>query len=228
MAEGEGTTGPAWERIDGIVRQGMREGVKHWTAQTMVLNGTVQTTSALVPPGGLGGAGSFEAALLSSLLQAEVSTDIARALSSRLWTSWKAWADGFTIHIPGLFPMFANYPGPVAPPTPGVGMTPVSQGNSTGAPALTGVLLGSQLQADVPGSGVGDRQRALGDLADWVENSFQRWSSMAYLQGHRIMGTGPVPSFVPRHVPAGPVVGGRLVPGGPGVISAVDFGVGVP
>lgn len=221
-------TGPGWDEIVATTRDGMKDAVKQWASMTMVQHGSVQRTDALIPPGGLTSGMAFDHLLQASLLEADVPADVARALSARLWKSWKQWADGFTIQLPGLFPMFATYPGPMAPPTPGVGMTPVSRGLSTGAAALTGVRLGPELEANVPGTGGDERRRALRELADWVEETFQSWKALSHLQGHKIMGTGPVPTFQPPHVPAGPVVGGRLLPAGPGAISAVEFGFGMP
>jgi hypothetical protein len=136
------------------------------------------------------------------------STAIADALSTA-WLSYTA-----TIKVPGLpwYPAFAAFPGPVAPPTPNVPV-PVAALTQVTAPlaksALKGLKTGKLAQPEALHA-----EKLFEALADAFEKCFKIWQTSTMVTN--VLGTGPVPTFAPPVVPAGPVVGGigTMVPGG--------------
>ncbi|MCS6911715.1 MAG: hypothetical protein RMK29_18190 [Myxococcales bacterium] len=145
---------------------------------------------------------------MSSPMEVKYSTAIALAIDTG-WTAYQA-----SIKVPGLpwYPAFAAFPAPVAPPTPNVPV-PVAALAQVTAPISKSALMMSMI------ANFGDptalHQRELFDsIADAFEKCFQTWQTTT--QVTNVMGTGPVPSFAPPLVPAGPVLGGVgiMAPGG--------------
>ena len=125
------------------------------------------------------------------------------------WLSYTA-----TIKIPGLpiFPAFAAMPSPIAPPTPNVPVPVIA------LTQVTASVSASMMKNQMAGM-LGDPQamyhKELFDaVCDAFEKCFQIWQ--ASTQVTNILGTGPVPTFAPPFVPAGPVIGGvgTMMPGG--------------
>jgi peptidoglycan hydrolase-like protein with peptidoglycan-binding domain len=100
-----------------------------------------------------------------------------------------------TLKMPGLplFPSFAAFPGPVAPPTPSV-PTPLV--------ALPGLQPTPQKRfaALTP-----TQRRACEAVVDAFGPTFEIWRASTLVS---VTGSGPVPTFAPPYVPVGPVVGG--------------------
>lgn len=110
-----------------------------------------------------------------------------------------------TFSLPGLamYPAFASWPGPMAPPMP---------------------CIPQPLPVALPGLGrIGSvTSPVAGDMAPTARAAMTaaRGTLLANVAGTRIvnaMGTGPVPTFAPPFVPAGPVISGRILPT-PGVL----------
>jgi hypothetical protein len=130
--------------------------------------------------------------------------------------AWKAWQDNVT--IPGLawYPAFASFPGPQAPPTPGI-TTPLitlvssKQSELTSSQRLAGRIFeqlnGAQIPPDVRVEIERFSKRASGSFLTWLTGN----------QVVGVQGQGPVPTFAPPSVPTGPVVGGSVIPV-PGII----------
>jgi hypothetical protein len=115
--------------------------------------------------------------------------------------------------VPGLpwYPMFAAFPGPMAPPTPNT-PTPIAALIRNSAP-MTGFSLRNAFSNFLQGSM--DYHIQFSDaLATSIDASFQIWLSSTMVTN--VLGTGPVPTFAPPYVPVGPVVGGTgtMTPGG--------------
>lgn len=135
---------------------------------------------------------------------------IASAIASVIGTSWTTFCA--TVKVPGLpwYPAFVSFPGPVAPPmpnvpTPFVALTQV-RGVLASGPMKT--LVRAKLHPDKSADGVIDAVMVGFDL-----DVMQMLLSMTVKM---VMGTGPVPSFAPPFVPAGPVImgTGTMAPGG--------------
>jgi hypothetical protein len=123
-----------------------------------------------------------------------------RALAEAIGPAFDIFAA--TLKMPGLplFPSFAAFPGPVAPPTPSVPVPLI---------ALLGVQPAPQKQftALTP-----TQRRACEAVVDAFDPTFGIWRASTMVS---VLGTGPVPTFAPPYVPVGPVVGG-IATGTPG------------
>lgn len=220
-----------WDRITAAVKEGFARGVNLWLDHSMVNGGTVQGPDATLTPGCLSGAYPIEAEILQAALEAEASSGQARQLGKELSDAWKAWAQDFTLRMPGSYPTLAAFPGPAAPPTPGARMIPVREGRSAGEVNLKGKRLEFMLMGALSGTEDRDRralQQGIEGLAQWVERAFREWKSHAFLDTTQVLAMGPVPNFAPPFVPMGPVVSGRLLTRGTGVFRGIPFGQLIP
>ncbi|HEY5949398.1 MAG TPA: hypothetical protein VIV40_28080 [Kofleriaceae bacterium] len=117
-----------------------------------------------------------------------------------------------SIKVPGLpwYPAFAAFPSPVAPPTPNVPVPVAALTQVAPQPALMKQQMVAQL---------GDPQAPFHDklfeaICDAFDKCFKIWQTSTMVTN--VLGTGPIPTFAPPYVPAGPVVSGvgTMPPGG--------------
>ena len=215
-----------WYSITKYAQEAFREGVNEWISKARVQGGRVNGPAANLTPGSLISDVNIESKVSQKLIGAKVPSDIALALAKQLGSAWGDWAAGFQMQIPGAYPTFAAFPGPVAPPTPAATRDiPLSQGRSTGEASLKATVLANTLitavRVNAKQIGGGTPDAALKGLANWVESSFVEWRSLVKLVG--LMGKGPVPTFAPPYVPVGPVIQGVNVSTGP-VFAGPRFG----
>jgi hypothetical protein len=126
------------------------------------------------------------------------------AIATAIGNGWLTWQS--SIKVPGLtwYPAFAAFPAPVAPPMPNIPMplvTLVSVDASLAPGALKGMMMGT----------FGDPTALhAADLFDAVSQAFNSVFMTYKLSTivKNVLGTGPIPTFAPPIVPAGPVVGG--------------------
>jgi hypothetical protein len=214
-----------WETVAKLAQEGFRNGVNEWIGKATVQGGVVNGPAATLTPGSLSSPVSLEPLIQQSLAQGKVPPEIAGAVARTLAAAWQDWAKGFQIVIPGAYPTLAAFPGPAAPPTPMAGQAPLRQGNSTGEASLNAAMLGRNLAGALRVHAMkeaGAMEKGMGNLAKWVESSFNEWKSMAMLTG--LMGKGPVPTFAPPYVPVGPVVMGDNIGHPGGLFSGPRFG----
>jgi hypothetical protein len=203
-----------WDRIVKAARESFRDGVNDWISRASIQGGRVSGPSGEIPPGSFVSTVQFEPVITQALTAAGAPPAVARALAIELWSSWKAWSDGFGVSLPGAFPKLAAVPGPVAPPSRGIPF-PLSKGHSAGEVRLSSAVLTQNLlrslgpQAKTGGIVV---EKAIKGLADWVDASFREWKARAEVVG--VLGKGPVPSYAPPYVPVGPVSAGDIHGGG--------------
>jgi hypothetical protein len=135
-----------------------------------------------------------------------------KAVAQAIGTGWLTYTS--SIKVPGLpwYPAFAAFPGPMAPPTPNIPM-PVIALTQVAASVSKAALKGQMIGA------LGDpkafhHQELFDCIADAFEKCFQIWQTAT--QVTNVLGTGPIPTFAPPVVPAGPVLGGvgTMTPGG--------------
>lgn len=217
-----GLNEPNWNEVAKAACEAFRIGVNDWIGKAQIQGGRVNGPNAELTPGSLTSLSNFEPLMVEAMLKARVPAEIARAFAHELCSAWKEWADGFRMLLPGIYPQLAAFPGPMAPPIPGRGTFPLSQGSSTGEPRLQPVMLSMRLNAALrlhlkPGSGA---KEAIDQVVKWVDGSFQEWKFMAQVNGNAATGRGNVPSYAPPYVPVGPVVMGDNIPI-PGGVSAV-------
>jgi len=134
------------------------------------------------------------------------STAIATALSNK----WQAWHMGLTGSI--IYPLFAAYPGPFAPPTPNQPV-PLIAFYSLGENQLSPDNLKTEIK-NIFGISMSSLTMPLFDsISNGFYLVFQTFKMNTCIQN--LLGTGPVPTFTPVITPVGPVLGGWVltVPG---------------
>lgn len=136
-------------------------------------------------------------------------SNVVASVISNAWMQYTA-----TIKIPGmpLYPAFAAFPGPIAPPMPNLPAPLI---------ALTQVDVGLQPNAlkSLMVAQLGDPTAPFhGELFEAIATAFNQcftiWKASTIF--NNILGTGPIPTFAPPYVPVGPVVGGQgnMIPTG--------------
>lgn len=223
-----GLNEPNWNEVAKAACEAFRAGVNDWISKARIQGGRVNGPNAELTPGSFTSASNFEPLMVEAMVKARVPADIARVFACELWSAWKEWADGFRMLLPGIYPQLAAFPGPMAPPMPGRGTFPLSQGSSTGETRLQPPMLSMKLNAALrlhlkPGSGA---KEAIDQVVKWVDASFQEWKLMAQINGAAASGRGQVPTYAPPYVPVGPVVMGDNLPmpGSAAVVVGPRFG----
>jgi hypothetical protein len=144
----------------------------------------------------------------SSPQEAKFSNVIAQVISSS-WLTFTA-----TVKVPPLplYPLFATMTSPVAPPTPN---TPVAFAALMQLPlSISCMAMKTQMVAQLADPGAPFHAELFESICDAFEKTYNTWKTTT--QVTKMLGTGPVPTFAPPIVPAGPVVGGvgTMAPGG--------------
>jgi hypothetical protein len=144
----------------------------------------------------------------STPMQLKYSTTIASVIG----TAWLQFTS--TIKIPGLpwYPSFAACPMPVAPPmpnTPAPFSALVSVDAGLQVSALKGQMVGQNGDPNAPFAA-----ELFESVSDGFNKCFTQWKTSTMI--NNVLGTGPVPTYAPPYVPAGPVMGGvgTMTPGG--------------
>jgi hypothetical protein len=140
--------------------------------------------------------------------EAKFSNVIAQVISTA-WLTFTA-----TVKLPPLplYPAFATVPSPIAPPTPN---TPVFFTVLAQVPtSISCQVMKMQMVGQLADPGAPFHAELFECICDAFEKSYTAWKLAT--QVTKILGTGPVPTFAPPIVPAGPVVGGigAMTPGG--------------
>ena len=213
-----------WTSIARAAREAFRDAVNDWIGKARIRGGQVRGPAAILTHGSLISDGNIETMVLQKLIAAQAPPDVARTLAHELATAWNGWAAGFQAQVPGAYPSFAAFPGPVAPPTPAAPIA-LAQGSSPGEVSLKASVLAGKLSSalrpyanKVQG---GSLDQATKGLADWIETSFQEWKGLTKLVG--VMGKGSAPTFAPPYVPVAPVAIGDNASAGP-VFAGPRFG----
>lgn len=134
------------------------------------------------------------------------------AVANTISTGWLSYTA--SIKVPGLpwYPAFAAFPGPVAPPMPNVPVPVIALTQVTTSLSMS--ALKSQMIAALGDPMAPHHQQLFESIADAFEQCFQIWQASTMV--NNVLGTGPIPTFAPPFVPAGPVLGGvaNMPPGG--------------
>src|SRR5712691_5338275 len=124
---------------------------------------------------------------------------------------FKKWQD--KVMIPGLplYPAFAAFPGPMAPPMPGVPIPliacPSAMASEIFAPSSMKSAMIDALDGGLKQKDPEKQHEALFEaIATALSLGFLIWTASQMVQ--LLLGKGPIPTFAPPYVPVGPVVGG--------------------
>ncbi len=157
------------------------------------------------------------ALMLDKKIPESISKDIAKAIS-QLWSDWQK---SITIPSLPLYPTFISYCGPVAPPTKNIPyrfeLFTSSQFSRMSNPNSLKNLLrrntGNKYKSAY-------YQKWINTLSKEFSKRFKVWISKVLVK--KLMGTGPIPTYVPRYKPCGEVINGYVLPA-PGILTAVKF-----
>lgn len=140
--------------------------------------------------------------------EAKFSNVIAQVIS----TSWLAFTATVKLGPLPLYPLFATMTSPVAPPTPNA---PVPFAALIQMPlSISCQTMKMQMVAQLADPQAPFHAELFESICDAFEKSYNIWKTST--QVTKLLGTGPVPTFAPPLVPAGPVVAGvgTMAPGG--------------
>lgn len=119
-----------------------------------------------------------------------------------------------TIKVPGLpwYPMFAAFPGPLAPPMPNVPVPIIALTQEV--TALSPQILKNQMVGMLGNPNAPHHEKLFESITQAFDLCFKTWQTTTMVTN--VLGTGPVPTFAPPFVPVGPVLGGigTMTPGG--------------
>lgn len=140
--------------------------------------------------------------------EAKFSNVIATVIS----TSWLTFTATVKVAPMPLYPLFAMMTSPVAPPTPNA---PIPFAALAQVPvSISCMAMKPQMVAQLADPGAPFHAELFESICDAFEKSYNAWKIST--QVTKLLGTGPVPTFAPPIVPAGPVVMGvgTMAPGG--------------
>lgn len=197
--------------IDGICGA-ICDGIDKWMKMAMIGGVIINGPTGMLLPNSVSGPSLTPMILATAPKSTTQETKYSNAIANAFGTLWQTWHSGLMGML--TYPAFAAFPGPVAPPTPNIPI-PLMALSSPGESGLSPDSIKGAMEANL-----GD-PKALhaSDLFDAIAKAFntifQVFKSSTLVQN--VLGTGPVPTFAPPFVPAGPVVGGTVIPT-PGVL----------
>jgi hypothetical protein len=179
---------------------------KAWSlwSQTMVIHGvTINGPTAIFKPGNVQGP-PLDALILAAdpPMNTPRQASYTRTFAEGLAENWKLWHMGINAALP-LYPAFAAWPAPYAPPMPNLPM-PLQLLPSAGDKMMEQ----NQLMAEITKGDKSDPVAAgiYNAMTNAVVDVFKLWKLTHMIQ--MLMGQGPVPTFAPPMVPVGPVQNG--------------------
>jgi hypothetical protein len=135
-------------------------------------------------------------------------TIMREAVAKGLHQQWSKLAG--SVKVPGLpwYPVFAAFPGPMAPPTPNVPTPFITLSHDAGAttPPALNLAMRSLLNGRFDYS-----DEFFESIATGFDSAVRIWKGVQMVKG--VVGTGPVPNFAPPYIPVGQVVGGKVLAG---------------
>ena len=166
---------------------------------------SVNAGVALGTAGVLRSSTGFEGRVRTRLEAMGATHAVANAFDRTLREAWDAWASHVLIPGVPIFPALAAWPGPEAPPTPGVPL-PLVMLVSIESQGLTSPALSAAVRARLGDAGESAAaQEGVSAFASQIGARFAAWIATA--QALKLAGWGSVPSYGPS-VPAGPVEDG--------------------
>jgi len=177
------------------------------TIATVIIAGPVGT----LVPGGVIGPPLMPLIMAGAPQETEAELKYSLAIANAMSSSWQAWQTGLMGTL--MYPPFAAFPGPVAPPTPNIPL-PLITFSSAGEAMLSPSTLKSLMEANLADPEAAHSSELFDAYSKAFNSIFTIFKASTMVQN--VMGTGPIPTFVPPFVPVGPVVGGMVIPA-PGV-----------
>ncbi len=136
-----------------------------------------------------------------------------KAIAQAFSTAFGLWQ--LSVTVPGLplWPPFAAFPGPLAPPTPSLVPLPLEACPAVGELAMLAPALALLMMAnlgDPPPQAMWSLQLFTA-VSVSLSLNFTQWVATSLWKTGAVEGGGPIPTFAPPVVPVGPVLGGQAV-----------------
>ena len=177
--------------------------IDQWMKLTTIAGVVINGPSGMLLPGSVLGP-PLSPLILSKAPQAtSYELKYSVAIANAFGTAWQTWQAGLMGNL--MYPSFAAFPGPVAPPTPNVPV-PLMMLSSPGETGLSASALKSAMLANLGDPQALHAAELFDAIAAAFEVQFVTFKSTTLIQN--ILGTGPVPVYAPPFVPLGPVLGG--------------------
>ena len=188
------------------------DGIEKWLKMASIAGVTINGSIGTIRPGCVIGP-KLQPLILPTapkkrLQEYKYSYAIAKALS----TSWEPWHLKLSGMI--LYPSFALFQGSIAPPTANFPI-PIAGLSSSGETQLAPENLVALMKANLNDPEALHATELFDSIAKAFNTIFQTFKTTTII--HNLLGTGPIPNFVSPLIPAGPVIGGSVLPL-PGVI----------
>ncbi|MDH5546858.1 MAG: hypothetical protein OEZ43_14795 [Gammaproteobacteria bacterium] len=177
--------------------------IDQWMKMTTIAGAVINGPSGMLMPGNVLGPPLAPLILAKAPQATAFELKYSVAIANAIGSAWQAWHAGLMGNL--MYPSFAAFPGPMAPPTPNVPV-PLLMFSSAGDAGLSASTLKSSMLANL-----GDPQALHAkELFDAICKAFElqllTFKSTTMVQN--VLGTGPIPTFAPPFVPVGPVLGG--------------------
>jgi hypothetical protein len=187
-----------------------------WKLQAKFQNIQIMAVSAIGTPGCLDGP-ELESNIKNAPMCAAWSGNKAKyrdAVAKGVSKAFKDWQG--QVMIPGLplYPAFAAFPGPMAPPMPNIPVPliacPSAMMTSIIMPSTMKQNMIDALDGDLKNKDKDKQHEALFEaIATVLALAFLMWLPQQMVM--LMLGKGPIPTFAPPYVPVGPVMGGDII-----------------
>jgi len=206
------TIGKQYEKyIDGICGA-ICDSIDKWMKMTMITSALINGPVGVVLPGSFVGPPLMPLILATAPKSTPQEMKYSNAVASALGTLWQLWQTGLMGTL--MYPAFAAFPGPVAPPMPNIPL-PLIAFSSPGESGLSPSTLKITMDANLADPTAQHASDLFDAIAKAFNTVFQVFKASTMVQN--VLGMGPIPTFVPPFVPVGPVVMGTVIPT-PGVL----------
>jgi len=187
-----------------------------WKTSSKFKDFVVMAVSAIGSPGCLDGP-ELESNIKNAPMVSSMSGNAAKwrdAVAKGVSKCFKDWQG--QVMVPGLplYPLFAFFPGPMAPPTPNVPVPLIA----CPSPMMTAIILPNTMASEMESAldgGIKDKdpdgqyKACFDGIATVLAIAFPLWLPQQMV--NLVLGKGQIPTFAPPFVPGGPVMGGDNV-----------------
>jgi hypothetical protein len=198
--------------IDGI-SSAMCSAIDNWMKMVTLTGAIINGPVAMVIPGGFVSAPLLPLILASAPMKTPMESKYSMAIANAFSTAWQTWQLGLTGTL--MYPAFAAFPGPMAPPTPNVPM-PLVTLSSPGEAMLSPTTLKTAMVGMLGDPTAAHADKLFDALCKAFGTVFPIFKASTMV--NNVMGMGPIPTFAPPFVPVGPVLGGTVIPT-PGILT---------
>jgi hypothetical protein len=179
------------------------DGIGNWLSLASVAGVMINGPVGTLMPGNVIGPPLGPLILATAPKSTPQEMKYSNAIANAFGTAWQTWSTGLSGVL--MYPAFAAFPGPVAPPMPNVPMPLIAYASPGEALLAPAALKGAML------ANLGDPTALHAmDLFDALSQAFTPVFTVfkASTLVKNVLGMGPIPTFAPPFVPVGPVVCG--------------------